>query len=152
MRFAKYRANPTLLPDDDKVENSGLWASTFKPHPNILIFCAAMGNTLNNPKLTLLRETEQFARWTVSDLRALLANFVKTTAGFSLIRAQFVAVLEETKPELSGQCDRLFTRLDNDGDGRIDGLEFMGGLALIARGSFEDKTKVSRGVSTQCCP
>ena len=104
-----------------------------------------MGNALTNGKLTLLRETEGFARWGVADLRALLKNFAKTTAGFSMIRAQFVAVLEETKPELAGQCDRLFTKLDNDGDGRIDGLEFMGGLALIARGSFEDKTKVSSG-------
>ena len=106
-----------------------------------------MGNALNGGKLSLLRETERFAKWDVSDLRRLLHNFHKTAAGFSMIRAQFVAVLEETKPELTGQCDRLFTKLDNDGDGRIDGLEFMGGLALIARGSFEDKTKVGSGGS-----
>jgi EF-hand domain len=31
----------------------------------------------------------------------------------------------------------LFKALDNDGDGRIDGLELIGGLALCCRGTFE---------------
>jgi hypothetical protein len=31
----------------------------------------------------------------------------------------------------------LFRALDNDCDGRIDGLELMGGLALCCRGTFE---------------
>ena len=35
----------------------------------------------------------------------------------------------------------LFEVLDNDHDGRIDGLEFLGGLALCCQGSFEDKAK-----------
>ena len=31
--------------------------------------------------------------------------------------------------------------LDNDHDGRIDGLEFIGGLALCCQGTFEEKAK-----------
>jgi EF-hand domain len=40
----------------------------------------------------------------------------------------------------------LFKALDNDGDGRIDGLELIGGLALCCRGTFE----VSHLPATDC--
>jgi len=53
-------------------------------------------------------------------------------------RAQFVSVLE-FKHDLSSVVDKLFERIDNDGDGRIDGLEFLGGITLCCRGTFEEK-------------
>jgi Ca2+-binding EF-hand superfamily protein len=37
--------------------------------------------------------------------------------------------------------ETLFQILDNDHDGRIDGLELLGGLILCCQASFEDKTK-----------
>ena len=37
--------------------------------------------------------------------------------------------------------EKLFEVLDNDHDGRIDGLELLGGLALCCKASFEEKSK-----------
>ncbi|GMH68416.1 hypothetical protein TrRE_jg1209, partial [Triparma retinervis] len=54
---------------------------------------------------------------------------------------QFVSVLS-FKGELSTSfLSTLFDKLDNDGDGRIDGLEFMGGITLCCKGTFEEKAK-----------
>ena len=36
----------------------------------------------------------------------------------------------------------MFRILDNDHDGRIDGLEFVGSLVLVCRASFEEKVKL----------
>ena len=47
----------------------------------------------------------------------------------------------EFKSDLAGSLDKLFDKIDNDGDGRIDGLEFLGGVALCCRGTFEEKAK-----------
>ena len=49
----------------------------------------------------------------------------------------------EVKPEIKEfvELPILFDILDNDNDGRIDGLELLGGLALICKGSFEEKAR-----------
>ena len=91
-----------------------------------------MGASLTNPS-PLLRETETFARFTLSDLRLLHSEFTKL-GGFSMIRSQFLQVLSFRESSFqSVSLDKVFDAIDNDGDGRIDGLEFLGGVALVCR-------------------
>ena len=61
---------------------------------------------------------------------------------FALVEAQFESILA-FKEDISKHVplETLFEVLDNDHDGRIDGLEFLGGLALCCQGSFEEKAK-----------
>ena len=37
---------------------------------------------------------------------------------------------------------QLLDALDNDGDGRVDALEFFAGLTLVCRGPFEEKAQI----------
>jgi Ca2+-binding EF-hand superfamily protein len=62
--------------------------------------------------------------------------------GFAIVATQFETLMG-IKPEVSAYVDiqTLFEVLDNDNDGRIDGLEFLGGVGLICRGSLEDKAR-----------
>jgi len=99
-----------------------------------------MGNFLNTPK-PLIRECEFFAKWTTDDLRILRSNFNKNVMGFSMIKKQFELVMEFKESELETSIDKLFDVLDNDNDGRVDALEFIGGVALCCRGTFEEKSK-----------
>jgi WD40 repeat protein/Ca2+-binding EF-hand superfamily protein len=62
--------------------------------------------------------------------------------GFAIVEAQFEMILA-FKPEVSEHIDleTLFEILDNDHDGRMDGLEFLGGLALCCNATFEEKCR-----------
>ena len=63
--------------------------------------------------------------------------------GFSLIESQFESVVSfRSDVTMYGKLEDLFKILDNDHDGRIDGLEFIGGLVLVCRASFEEKVKL----------
>lgn len=63
--------------------------------------------------------------------------------GFSLISSQFECVVSFRKDVTTyASLDTIFEILDNDNDGRIDGLELVAGLVLVCRGSFEEKVKV----------
>jgi len=68
--------------------------------------------------------------------------FRKQVHGFAIVATQFETLMG-IKPEVSAYVDiqTLFEVLDNDNDGRIDGLEFLGGVGLICRGSLEDKAR-----------
>ena len=62
--------------------------------------------------------------------------------GFALVEVQFESLMA-FKPGLSKviPLNILFDILDNDHDGRVDGLELLGGLCLICQGTFEDKAR-----------
>ena len=79
---------------------------------------------------------------TINDVYELYQRFQKTVYGFALVEAQFESILA-FKEDISKHVplETLFEVLDNDHDGRIDGLEFLGGLALCCQGSFEEKAK-----------
>ena len=48
------------------------------------------------------------------------------------------------KPNLGDHIplQTLFDVLDNDHDGRIDGLELLGGLTLVCHATFEEKARI----------
>lgn len=54
---------------------------------------------------------------------------------------QFEQVLEFKESTLSIPIPELFKILDNDLDGRVDALEFIGGIALCCSGRTEEKMK-----------
>ena len=90
----------------------------------------------------LLRETQQFAKWRIEDVKELRDRFVKQVFGYSLVQAQFECVMAfKERPPGSVTLEQLFQVLDNDNDGRIDGLELVGGLTLTCRASFEEKAR-----------
>ena len=63
--------------------------------------------------------------------------------GFSLIESQFESVVS-FKPDVTANANikDLFSILDNDHDGRIDGLEFVAGLIIVCRATFDEKVKL----------
>eukprot|EP01039_Chlorochromonas_danica_P011314 gene11314-12624_t len=101
----------------------------------------SMGSsTLTMP--SLLQETQIFSLWTIEDVRELLKRFRNQIHGFALVEAQFETIMS-FKPSVAEyvELETLFAILDNDHDGRIDGLELLGGLALCCHASFEDKAR-----------
>jgi len=76
----------------------------------------------------LLDETQIFATWVIDDVRELWKRFQRSVYGFALVEAQFESILafkESVGDHVN--LELLFEILDNDHDGRIDGLEFLGG-------------------------
>lgn len=62
--------------------------------------------------------------------------------GFAIVGAQFESMMsfkESVSQHVS--LENLFTILDNDNDGRIDGLELLAGLTLCCQAEFEDKAR-----------
>lgn len=72
----------------------------------------------------------------------MLSRFQNQIRGYAIVEAQFETIIA-FKSNVSEHIDleELFDILDNDHDGRIDGLEFLGGLALCCNASFEDKAR-----------
>eukprot|EP01032_Pedospumella_encystans_P008376 gene8376-9951_t len=104
-----------------------------------------MGNALVNKRSTippLLDETQIFALWTIEDLKELLKRFHSQIHGFAIVEAQFESILA-FKPNMGDRVplELLFDILDNDHDGRIDGLELLGGLTLVCHATFEEKAR-----------
>lgn len=90
----------------------------------------------------LLDETHIFAAWTIDDVRELWNRLRKQVSGFALVEAEFEGIMSFKKNmEDIVTLEELFEILDNDNDGRIDGLELLGGLALVCQGSFEEKSR-----------
>lgn len=85
---------------------------------------------------------------TVKDVRQMHTVFRKQVHGFAIVATQFETLME-VKPGVKAyvDIDTLFDVLDNDNDGRIDGLEFLGGVVLICKGSLEDKARCKYCVS-----
>jgi WD40 repeat protein/Ca2+-binding EF-hand superfamily protein len=79
---------------------------------------------------------------TMNDVRELLKRFQTQIHGYAIVEAQFEMIIS-FKPEVVEHVDLelLFDILDNDHDGRIDGLELLGGLALCCHSSFEEKCR-----------
>ncbi|CAM9943276.1 unnamed protein product, partial [Discosporangium mesarthrocarpum] len=87
---------------------------------------------------------------TLENVRELHKRFREKIPGFALVEPQFECVLS-FKPGLEAKVgaplSTLFKKLDNDKDGRIDGLELISGLALCCRGDFEGKARYDLSLS-----
>lgn len=79
---------------------------------------------------------------TIHDAKELLKRFNTLVHGYSLVEAQFETILS-FKPSVKDYIDleELFDILDNDHDGRIDGLELLGGVCLCCQATFEEKAR-----------
>ncbi len=88
----------------------------------------------------LLNETKIFASWTIEDVVELRDRFRNQVRGFPIVSAQFESIMS-FKPEIKKtvELEDLFYILDDDNDGRVDGLELLGGIALCCNASFYDK-------------
>jgi len=79
----------------------------------------------------------------IKDAQELYSRYQKTW-GFAITESQLESLMLLKQPE-EVSCKEIFDVLDatRDGrkDGRIDGLEFMGGLIAICQGAFEDKAR-----------
>lgn len=78
----------------------------------------------------------------MQDVRELLKRFRSHIHGFALVEAQFETIMA-FKPATAEyvKLETLFAILDNDHDGRIDGLELLGGLSLCCHATFEEKAR-----------
>ena len=75
-------------------------------------------------------------------MRELWKRFQKTVFGFALVEAQFESIMAfKDLSKHNVDLELLFEILDYNHDGRIDGLELLGGLALCCQASFEDKAR-----------
>jgi Ca2+-binding EF-hand superfamily protein len=62
--------------------------------------------------------------------------------GFAMVETQFEAVMQfKQNAQADIDIQVLFDVLDNDNDGRIDGLEFLAGVALVCQASVEEKAR-----------
>ena len=90
----------------------------------------------------LLEETQLFALWTINDVKELNKRLRLQVHGYALVEAQFESIMTFKEGLIDQFCmETLFAILDNDHDGRIDGLELLGGLALCCQATFEDKAR-----------
>jgi Ca2+-binding EF-hand superfamily protein len=79
----------------------------------------------------------------VEDVRKLHWQFKNCVHGLALVEPQFECVMALKKDSMGDvSLAAVFQALDNDKDGRIDALEFLGGLTLVCRGTFEEKARL----------
>ena len=85
------------------------------------------------------RETAGFAKWQLADVAELRTDFRSTL--WLQRRDGPVRWSDQLQKALHDDTslESIFKVLDQDGDGRIDGLQFMAGVALCCRASFEEK-------------
>jgi WD40 repeat protein/Ca2+-binding EF-hand superfamily protein len=78
----------------------------------------------------------------LKDVKELYRRFQAEVYGFALVELQFESILS-FKPDISTHValEDLFEILDNDNDGRLDGLELLGGLLLCCNATFEEKAR-----------
>lgn len=90
----------------------------------------------------LLEETQLFALWSINDVKELHKRLRLQVYGYALVEAQFESIMTFKEGLVDQICmESLFAILDNDHDGRIDGLELLGGLALCCQATFEEKAR-----------
>jgi len=79
----------------------------------------------------------------VDDVRRLHWQFKHAVHGLALVEPQFECVMAFKKDAIGNgvSLPAIFRVIDNDSDGRIDALEFIGGLALVCKGTFEEKAR-----------
>ncbi|CAM9655173.1 unnamed protein product, partial [Phaeothamnion confervicola] len=109
-----------LLREGPRERNMGVGQSSFEDKDGGLL--AGIGS--------LQRETQAFAKWTMDDVRELHKRFKEQIFGFAMVEPQFECVMSfkrSLERDAGVPLAMLFKVLDNDGDGRIDGLELIGG-------------------------
>jgi WD40 repeat protein/Ca2+-binding EF-hand superfamily protein len=90
----------------------------------------------------LVEETQIFSLWSIADVRELKKRFTTQVNGFALVEAQFETIMSFKKDVTNFvSLEELFKVLDNDNDGRLDGLELLGGIALCCQATFEEKAQ-----------
>ena len=89
----------------------------------------------------LLSHFRQFSSsWNIKELTELHMRFKKNPTGYGLVYTQFESLLTFKTPPVTRLLD-VFKSIDEDNNGRIDALEFIAGLALCCKGTFEDKAR-----------
>jgi Ca2+-binding EF-hand superfamily protein len=89
----------------------------------------------------LLSHFRQFSSsWNIKELTELHNRFKKNPTGYGLVYTQFESLLTFKNPPVTRLYD-IFKSIDEDNNGRIDALEFIAGLALCCKGTFEDKAR-----------
>jgi echinoderm microtubule-associated protein-like 6 len=79
---------------------------------------------------------------TLNDVKELAKRFRTQVFGYALVEAQFESIISfKENMTKNFSLEILFDTLDNDNDGRIDGLELLAGLTLCCHGEFEEKAK-----------
>ena len=73
-------------------------------------------------------------------MKELAKRFRHQVFGYALVEAQFESIMS-FKELNSSSLEVLFDILDNDNDGRIDGLELLAGLSICCQGEFDEKAK-----------
>ena len=83
----------------------------------------------------ILDECQVFSTWSLDDLYELKNRFNNHVKGFALVEAQFESVICFKAKSIKKTVDfeTLFDILDNDNDGKIDGLELLGGITLCCK-------------------
>lgn len=76
---------------------------------------------------------------TLNDVREI-HFYLEKLHGLSLSANQFEEMISIKQSE-SVTSQAIFEVIDQNCDGRIDGLEFIGGLILCCQGSFEEKAR-----------
>lgn len=78
----------------------------------------------------------------MNDVKELWKRFQNQVFGYSLVETQFESIIA-FKSDISKivSIEDLFDVLDNDHDGRIDGLEIIGGITLCCQAPFEEKAR-----------
>jgi len=89
----------------------------------------------------LLSHFRQFSSsWNIKELTELHTRFKKNPTGYGLVYNQFESLLTFKTPPVTRLGD-IYKSIDEDNNGRIDALEFIAGLALCCKGTFEDKAR-----------
>lgn len=73
---------------------------------------------------------------TLDDVRLLKRRFDAHRGQYGLIQSEFAGLLSFKQPPVD-KVDDIFTTLDSDHNGRIDGLEFLAAMAICCDGNSD---------------
>nr|CCA16442.1 echinoderm microtubuleassociated protein putative [Albugo laibachii Nc14] len=96
-----------------------------------------MGVSESSEATCLVRETREFASWSLADVTQFVELF-KSMPGFAITKTQFHYLLLTKTPQKI-TSDEIFEYLDRNHDDRIDGLEFIAALTCVNQAAFEEK-------------
>ena len=78
--------------------------------------------------------------WTLKDVRRLHHRYKRLGGNFGIVQSQFETLLSFKKPPVCN-IGELFDSLDISRNGRVDGLEFLGALAVICSGDDDGTSR-----------